>query len=176
MPGVAQQSSELLDVVDRNDVVVETLTRGEIHRRQLMHRAVHILVFSASGDLLLQKRSMQKDEMAGYWDSSCAGHVESGQAYLETAVRELDEELGVLVSEQTLDYLFTMRPQPSNGMEFAAVYRLVHDGPFSAADDEIDELAWRAPAEITRWIDDGAEQLTSGFVQIWERYQSMECS
>ncbi len=176
MPGVSQQSSELLDVVDHNDVVVETLTRGEIHRRQLMHRAVHILVFSSVGDLLLQKRSMLKDEMAGFWDSSCAGHVESGCAYLETAVRELDEELGIGVTQHALAYLFTMQPLPTNGMEFAAVYRLVHDGPFSAAEDEIDELAWQTPAQMVRWMEDGAEQLTSGFVQIWERYQSMEGS
>ncbi len=176
MPGVAQQSSELLDVVDQNDVVVETLTRGEIHRRQLMHRAVHILVFSSSGSLLLQKRSMLKDEMAGFWDSSCAGHVESGQGYLETAVRELEEELGLAVTDEAPGYLFTMHPQPSNGMEFAAVYKLVHDGPFTIAEDEIDELEWQEPVDLNRWIEDGAERLTSGFVQIWERYQAMESS
>lgn len=38
-------SQELLDVVDENDEVVSVKTRGEIHAKKLMHRAVHILVF-----------------------------------------------------------------------------------------------------------------------------------
>lgn len=173
MPGVAQQSSELLDVVDARDRVIDTMTRGEIHRLQRMHRAVHILVFSTSGSLLLQKRSMLKDEMAGFWDSSCAGHVESGRQYGETALRELDEELGLSVGVNQLRYLFKMAPTPDNGMEFAAVYKLVHDGPFHAAEDEIDELEWYEPAALAQWIDAGGEGLTSGFVQIWKRYLEM---
>ncbi len=65
-------SHELLDVVDENDNVVTVKTRGEIHARGLMHRAVHILVFNSQGDVFLQKRSMSKDEQPGKWDSSAA--------------------------------------------------------------------------------------------------------
>jgi len=79
--------SELLDVVDDRDQVIGTLTRGEIHRRELKHRSVHVLVFDGDGSVLLQKRSMEKDECAGMWDTSCAGHVESGQDYAEMIYR-----------------------------------------------------------------------------------------
>ena len=67
-------SQELLDVVDENDLIIGVKTRGEIHARGLMHRATHILVFNRQGDLFIQKRSMNKDNDPGLWDSSAAGH------------------------------------------------------------------------------------------------------
>jgi len=88
-------SHELLDVVDENDNVVAVKTRGEIHARGLMHRAVHILLFNSSGELFLQKRSLAKDEQPGKWDSSAAGHVDSGEDYADCARREIGEELGI---------------------------------------------------------------------------------
>ena len=77
-------SHELLDVVDDNDEVIAIKTRGEIHARGLMHRSVHILVFNSRGEVFLQKRSLSKDEQPGKWDSSAAGHVDSGEFDLAT--------------------------------------------------------------------------------------------
>ncbi len=167
-------ASELLDVVDFNDIVVDSKSRGEVHRLQLPHRSIHVLVFNANGDLLLQKRSMQKDECAGMWDSSCAGHVEAGQHYATTVVREFEEELGIEPG-CVPEYLFKMSPTADNGMEFAAVYRVYHEGPFVFAEDEIDELEWFSDSQLDRWVEgdrilDGAE-LTSGFCEIWRRYR-----
>ncbi len=170
-------SSELLDVVDANDRVTGTRQRGEIHRLRLMHRSIHVLVFSKGGDLLLQKRSMQKDECQGMWDSSCAGHVEAGQTYDDTAPRELLEELGVQI-DSALEPMFKMPATQRNGLEFAMVYRAVHDGPFVFAEDEIDEVAWFSEKRTDQWVTQTlsiaspAEQmLTSGFCEIWQRYR-----
>jgi hypothetical protein len=85
-------SHELLDVVDENDNVITVKTRGEIHAQGLMHRAVHILVFNSDGELFLQKRSLSKDEQPGKWDSSAAGHLDSGEDYHDCARREIAEE------------------------------------------------------------------------------------
>lgn len=170
-------STELLDIVDDNDLVIGSLARGEIHQRGLKHRSVHVLVFDGDDSLLLQKRSMEKDQCAGMWDTSCAGHVESGQSYADTAPRELQEELGFSYLEE-LRPLFKMEPTPENGHEFAMVYAVVYKGPFLAAEDEIDELRWFTFSEIDLWVEslsaagDSAEQdLTSGFMEIWNRYR-----
>lgn len=187
-------AAEMLDVVDADDQVVETLSRGEIHQRHLIHRSVHVLVFADDGRLLLQKRSMQKDECAGMWDTSCAGHVESGQSYAETAPRELEEELG-FAPKQPLIPLFKMQPTPDNGMEFAMVYRTDYDGPFSIAKDEVDEISWFDLVTVDAWVragfrlivqsgsdsggsneSAGAEQprdITSGFCEIWQRVRNL---
>lgn len=169
-------STELLDIVDQDDHVIGTATRGEIHQRELMHRSVHIIVLDGDGSVLLQKRSMQKDQCAGMWDTACAGHVESGQSYAETVPRELQEELGI-TPDASLNQLFKMSPTKENGLEFALVYSLEHCGPFSPADDEIDELRWYSFKEVNDWMHKLSSirleqhDLTSGFMEIWARYR-----
>lgn len=166
--------TELLDIVDADDQVTGVATRGEIHARGLKHRAVHVLVLNKAGSVLLQKRSMQKDQCAGMWDTSCAGHVESGQSYQETAPRELQEELGFLPAEP-LKTLFKMQPSNDNGHEFAMVYAIEYEGPFTAAEDEIDELRWFSQAEVDEWVDNlvvnDSQDLTSGFAEIWKQFR-----
>ena len=56
---------EFLDVVDESDNVVGRSRRSDVHQRGLLHRSIHLLVFNRSGELLMQKRSMEKDEAPG---------------------------------------------------------------------------------------------------------------
>src|ERR1039457_539455 len=110
-------SEEIFDVVNERDEVVGQNTRREVHARGLWHRAVHVLVFNAHGEVFLQKRSMKKDRQPGAWDSSCSGHVDSGENYDETAVRELREELGLRVSA-SLPKLFKIDACAETDAEF----------------------------------------------------------
>jgi len=89
------EGSEIFDVVDQNDLVIGQATRREVHKNSWLHRSVHILVFNTQKDIFLQKRVLTKDENPGYWDSSVSGHVRSGEDYLTSAHRELEEELGI---------------------------------------------------------------------------------
>ena len=86
---------EIFDVVNERDEVTGQESRSEVHRLGLMHRAVHVLVFNAAGQVFLQKRSMMKDRQPGLWDSSASGHVDSGENYDTCSVRELGEEIGL---------------------------------------------------------------------------------
>ena len=63
------RAHELFDVVDAEDHVLRVETRFIVHRDQLMHRAVHIFVFNAAGQLYLQRRSLTKDTAPGKWVS-----------------------------------------------------------------------------------------------------------
>ena len=45
---------EIFDVVNDRDEVIGQKSRSEIHRLKLNHRAVHVLVFNARGELFLQ--------------------------------------------------------------------------------------------------------------------------
>lgn len=86
---------ELLDVVDEyGEPTGECLEKWEVHERGLPHRDVHVFVTNGT-HLLEQQRSHSKNIMPGVWDISAAGHVSAGEGYLETAVRETEEELGL---------------------------------------------------------------------------------
>jgi len=166
-------SQELLDVVDIDDRVIGVKTRREIHAQGLMHRAVHILVFNARGELFLQKRSMSKDENPGQWDSSAAGHVDSGETYLECAIRELEEELGIVL-DSPLEYLFHINPDHLNGMEHSPIYRCVYDGDLRLQADEIDEGKWLSAEAMDQLIAESDAEVTDILRLIWTRYRAMD--
>lgn len=165
-------SHELLDVVDDNDEVIGVKTRGEIHARGLMHRAVHILVFNRSGQLFLQKRSLQKDEQPGKWDTSAAGHVDSGENYLDCACREIGEELGIAV-EEIPELLFKLSASPLTGNEHCNVYRYFHDGPLQLNRDEIDDGEWIDPEVMDKRLEEADAELTDAIKMIWRRYREL---
>ncbi len=165
-------SEELLDVVDAEDRIVGRATRGEIHARGLMHRAVHILLFNRGGELFLQKRSLVKDENPGLWDSSAAGHVDSGEDYAACARREINEELGV-DGDIELEVLFKLPATPLTGFEHCTVYRAVHDGPLRLDPDEIDDGAWIEVGKMDARVATADPKLTESLRLIWRTYRNL---
>ncbi|MDR0902726.1 MAG: NUDIX domain-containing protein [Opitutaceae bacterium] len=169
-PGPAQRDDEIFDVVNARDEVVGRAARGEVHARKLFHRAVHVLARGADGRVFLQKRSMAKDTSPGRWDSSCSGHVDSGEDYAAAALRELREEIGArLDGPECLAPLLKLAPGAQNGWEFVSVYWIRHDGPFELNPAEIERGEWWAPADVTRAIAERPADFSSTFRMAWER-------
>lgn len=154
-PEVGQSPDEVFDVVDAADRVIGQERRGEIHRRGLLHRAVHIFWLRPDGQLCLQRRSFAKDNCPGQLSSSCAGHVDAGEAYLTAAVRELGEELGVHVAPAELAEIDYAPQHEDLGREFVRSYLLRRPAErcFPAA-FEVDAVLWRTPAELEAWASD----------------------
>lgn len=161
---------EVLAVVDDNDNIVGHKPRHIIHTEGLKHRAVHILVFDDRGLLFLQKRSMEKDQNPGLWDTSAAGHVDAGEDYDHSAVRELSEELGIAKADN-LGFLFKLTPTASTGMEFVQVYRFFHNGPFRLAPGEIDDGDWFNPIDINERVAANDRHLTETFKRLWRNFR-----
>lgn len=88
-------SEELFDVVNENNVVVRQEPRSVVHRTGLWHRGMNIFLFTPDGKLLVQKRSKDKDTFPSALDCSVSEHVKAGEDYTQTAVRGLQEELGI---------------------------------------------------------------------------------
>jgi len=159
-------NDELFDIVDDRDEVVGRASRREVHSRGLWHRAVHVLVFDATGRVFLQKRSMLKDTAAGRWDSSCSGHVDAGEDYDASARRELGEEIGLALPTPPPRW-FRIEACAETSWEFVWVYRLQHEGPFVLAPAEIERADWFPPDEVTRWVAQRPEEFASSFRLIW---------
>jgi len=162
-----QKSGEIFDVVDENDQVTGRMTRGEVHARKLLHRAVHVFVFNKKGELLLQQRSMYKDAHPGVWDSSVSGHLDSGEDYAAAAVRELDEEMGIRV-EDPPEEIGRIAPCEETGWEHVRLYRTRHSGAVRFPAAEVEAAAWFPIAEIAAWIAARPEDFASGFIECWK--------
>jgi len=168
-----QNLDELFDVVDEHDRVVSRATRREVHATGLRHRAIHVLVFNAAGQVYLQKRSMTKDTFPGAWDSSCSGHVDAGEDYDATAIRELREEIGLSVASAP-QRLFKIGACDDTGQEFVWIYRLDHDGPLQPNPSEVERGGWFPPHEITAWVARAPQEFARAFRRIWREWTRME--
>jgi isopentenyl-diphosphate delta-isomerase type 1 len=157
---------ELFDVVDEKDQVLGQRARREVHQLGLLHRAVHLLVFNARGEVFLQKRSLKKDCFPGTWDSSASGHLQPGETYDACVLREAQEELG-LVLKDLPQALFKVAACAETGQEFVWVYRCQAEGPFQLDPEEIERGGWFSPEAVTAWIKEKPAEFASGFVLIW---------
>jgi isopentenyldiphosphate isomerase len=164
-------SEEIFDVVNERDEVIDRKPRSDVHRLGLLHRAVHVLVYNARGQVFLQKRSMKKDRQPGVWDSSSSGHVDSGEDYDTTAVREVWEEIGLRLA-QAPRRLFKINARPETDQEFVWVYRCESEGPFKLDPEEIDQGDWFSPEEVSRWAKEKPEEFASAFLFIWEQLKA----
>ena len=137
----AEPQDEILEVVDGQGCVLELRTRGEIHRDpSLAHRAVHVLVRNGQGDLYLQQRSMDKLVQPGKWDASVGGHVDPGESYEAAAEREMEEELGLRLSDLGQD-LGRLHDYVWSGVmetEHVRTFEITWEGPFVLNPVEID--------------------------------------
>lgn len=91
---------EMFDVIDMDGNKTGLIKeRGVVHREGALHATSHIWIArknEKSGyDILLQKRSACKDSHPGCYDISSAGHIGAGDDALNSALRELEEELGI---------------------------------------------------------------------------------
>jgi isopentenyldiphosphate isomerase len=160
---------ELFDIVDDDDRVIGTAPRSACHGNPaLVHRAVHVLVCNAAGELLLQKRSARKDIQPGRWDTSVGGHLEPGESYFAAAVREMREELGLTGLPLTFLYHSKIRNQIES--ENIATYLTRWDGPVAWDPHEIDAVRpWPAGA-IEAALGRGV--FTPNFEEEWAMYQA----
>ncbi len=92
-------SEELFDLYNENNESLGIVKpRSEVHRDGDWHRVVHIYVRNKAGQFLVHRRSPKKDLAANTWDTRFGGHIQAGHDYDETAVREIEEEIGLQVS------------------------------------------------------------------------------
>jgi isopentenyldiphosphate isomerase len=133
------ENEELLDVVNERGEIIDTLPRADIHGNPaLMHMVVHVLVFNRAGEMLLQKRSMNKDVAPGRWDTSVGGHVNAGEAISDAVIREMEEELGITACDT--EFLYTYVHSNPYETELVYTYKCVHNGGIEFQQDEIDEV------------------------------------
>jgi isopentenyl-diphosphate delta-isomerase type 1 len=171
-PGAADPH-EVFDVVDAQDRVMGRAPRGEVHAKNLLHRATHVMVHDAAGKLFLQRRSPGKDTFPGCWDSSCSGHLDAGEDYPAAARRELGEEIGWHDASLPLRPLLKLDACPETGHEFIQIYVLGPiAGPFDLNPAEISEGRWFTPAEIDTLLRELPDKIAGALRLLWTNYRA----
>ncbi|MDO4614976.1 MAG: NUDIX domain-containing protein [Lachnospiraceae bacterium] len=158
---------EILDIVDEHGQPTgKTTLRSEAHREGILHRTAHVwLVRMRDGkpQILLQKRSDNKDSHPGCYDISSAGHIPAGVGFVPSALRELFEELGVLALPDDLVYCGHRRIQysanfhgkPFMDNQYSRVYYILRDvdpAALTLQKEEISEVRWMNLSDVREGV------------------------
>lgn len=96
---------ERIDIVNsKGEPTGNTCMKSYAHQNGILHASVHIWFYTNKGDILIQKRAKNKDVFPNLWDVSVAGHIEAGEKIIRSAIREVQEEIGLSISMNQLIY------------------------------------------------------------------------
>ena len=150
---------EMIDITDESGTPLGyALPRPEVHREGHWHKTVHVWLWNTAGKILVQKRSATKGSYPSRWDVSSAGHISAGDSPLNAAVREVHEELGIMLHSRELVPLGERKQTaafPERGYvdnEIAVIFAARCDEEIAAMalqEAEVSAVAWISPAELT---------------------------
>ena len=145
---------EYFDICDENGMPTgETISREEAHRDGIRHRTAHVWVvrqINGRTQILMQKRSEDKDSFPGMYDTSSP---------VDSALRELEEELGIKAAGEQLTYAGSFSDQyekefhgklfRDNEVARVYVYREPVDiGDLHIQKSELSEVRWFDMQEV----------------------------
>jgi len=128
--------------------------KDQVHRDGDWHRAAHVWVVAPEGRILVQRRSLRKENNPGLWDVSAAGHLSAGESAVEAAIRETFEEIGLALAPEELLFAMTLRQSSVlNGgkyidNEFHEIFLVRRDADIASLKLDPEEVA-----EV-QWLDD----------------------
>lgn len=144
--------TEWVDIVNEENEVIAQSSRAQMRAQRLRHRATYIVVHDGRGKILVQRRTENKDFMPGMLDATAGGVVQSGENMLESARREAEEELGIAdvpVAEHGMFYF-----EDQHCRVWGGLFSCVSHGPFAMQEEEVAEIFWMLPEEITARCDE----------------------
>jgi 8-oxo-dGTP pyrophosphatase MutT (NUDIX family)/GNAT superfamily N-acetyltransferase len=147
--------AELWDILDgdgkRTGRIIE---RGDELKAGDYMMSVHVYLCNLQGEYLIQKRSIKKALLPGVWDVT-GGAVISGEEDYEAAIREVYEELGILLHKENLTHMWTIRREHN----FANVWFALADFKLSDCvlqEDEVDEVRFVSSNEMKKLLAEAA--------------------
>lgn len=158
---------ERFDIVDEHGIPTgETVDRETAHAQGIRHRTSHVWIARKRDDrveLLLQQRSFVKDSHPGCYDISSAGHIPAGVDFVPSALRELEEELGVHAQASelilcgqrvfTLDAVFHGKPFHDNQVSnIYLLWRDCEEQGFVLQQSEVASVRWMPFDECLRGV------------------------
>ncbi len=101
---------EYIDILNEDGKKTgETCLKSEAHKKGLFHASAHIWIFNSAKEVIIQRRAAKKDTFPNLWDVSVAGHISADEQPIVSALREVEEEIGLQLSENDLHFIGTSK-------------------------------------------------------------------
>ncbi len=137
---------ELIDILDADGNMTNTTAmKSEAHKNGWFHQTVHIWFYTSDGNILVQQRGKDKDVYPLLWDVSVAGHIGAGENIITSALREVQEEIGLTILPSDLEKIGIFKSVKKHS-ELLKDYEFHHTFitklklPFSALQKQVSEV------------------------------------
>ena len=160
-------------IVDEQDNITGEMQLFDAMASGKTLRVSHVLVLNSKGLILLQRRG--PNVLApNLWNAAAAGHVDAGDDYQSTAVKELQEEMGLTTSEEELNYidkfLLPVKSPKGDHAKFHAGFYVINDGEVTPEPEEVSEVRWEAVEDLQIEITKNPGNFTEAFVILAKKY------
>ena len=99
---------EYFDIIDKyGNLTGEIVSREKAHNKGIRHHTAHVWIvrfnpIENKWQVLLQLHAADKGSFPSTWDTSCAGHIKTGESPDQGILRKLKEELGITATAKDL--------------------------------------------------------------------------
>lgn len=147
----SKKPEEKLQIVDAEtgEPTGACLPRSEVINQKLWCRSTNIFVLNSHGEILCNQRSLSKERFPGAWSTHFGGHVAEGESFKINALKELEEEIGLLVNHFQIIPWRTSRKNISR--LWIRDFITVFDNPIETLalqKEEIEQVRWYSPEQI----------------------------
>ena len=149
MTFIDQEMDEFLDLVNEEDQVIGRFERSKVYAAGLNNfRVVNAFLVNAKGQLWIPRRTAHKKLFPRHLDVSVGGHVSSGESYDEAFAREMQEEVGLALSEVIYEKLGALNPHQHGVSAFMHVYKFFFDHVPPYNQNDFTEYYWLYPHQL----------------------------
>lgn len=160
------EAKEMLPLIEPSGLVLGCATRSYCHSADRpLHPVVHLNIINRYGQIYLQKRSMTKKLLPGYWDTAVGGHIGYGESVQEALFREAGEELGFVDFNPI--YLENSIWESDYERELICYFAAVGNFDIHPSNEEVDEGRYWSFDEI--WENLGKSVFTPNFESEFRR-------
>lgn len=172
------------DVLDENgNSLGFTQKRSELHLNGKWHAASHVWIINPKRELLITRRSLKAGTSPGAWTMSAGGHVDAGEAPVETAIREVKEEIGIEFLESRFKKLFVTKFKSGDYFpgkdvnQFHHVFLVESDQPlgeYKIDGNEVIDIKFIHHEELKSVISNGEIEMTPQYEQFSRLFEYLQ--
>ena len=162
---------EQVILVDELDNEIGVKEKMQAHREALLHRAFSVFIFNKKGELLLQRRALNKYHSPGLWTNTCCSHPRPNEQLINAAKRRLIEEMG-FVCDLNYQFKFIYKASLDQGMtehELDHVFFGTYEDEIKLNPEEVAEYKFISMEELQNSITKQPQLFTEWFKIVFEK-------
>jgi len=156
----------ILILVDEQNNITGYEKKLKVHQDGLLHRAFSIFVMNKKGQLMLQKRAIEKYHSGGLWTNAVCSHPKAGEDVKVAAIRRMNQEMGF---ECDIDEVFSFLYKANVGdnlteHEFDHVFVGYSDTKPKPNPEEVEDWKYVSMEWLVKDVEENPQDYTVWFV------------